>query len=323
MPKKALIFGVTGQDGSYLAEFLLGKGYSVVGVARDTKSPRNIGGIRDRIILEPFEADSRSFVESMLERHSPDEVYNLAAQSHVGESWERLSETVEACAVLPARIIESIHRLGGGIKFFQASSGALFGGGMRTAQNETAPANPGDPYSLAKYLPHRLVKMFRVRYGYFFCSGILYNHESPRRPESFVSRKITKAAARIKLGKQSELRMGNLNSVRDWGYAPDYVKGMWMMMQSEAPDDYILSTGKGHTVLEFAQAAFHLAGLELEDHLVVDEKLVRPNDGIMVGDPTKIEKALGWKAETPFEEMIKKMVDADIELELRNQDGED
>jgi GDPmannose 4,6-dehydratase len=314
--KTAVIFGVSGQDGSYLAELLLAKGYTVVGVVRPGSGTGNLKGIKEKLVFETLDMDDPGFCGSMLDRHRPDEVYNLAAQSHVGESWDRLVETVEAGAMLPARIISAIHKAGGGIKYFQASTGAIFGGTMfgnaQKAQTEDTPIDPRDPYAAAKYLPHRLVGMYRERYGYHFCSGILYNHESPRRPESFVTRKITRAAARISLGSEDKLRLGSLDSVRDWGYAPDYVKGIWMMVQSERPDDYILATGVGHTVREFVETAFSMAGLDWTKHVVVDDALIRSNDGVMVGDPSKIAKELGWRAETSFEEMVRIMVEADI-----------
>jgi GDPmannose 4,6-dehydratase len=312
--KTAVIFGVSGQDGSYLAELLLSKGYTVVGVVRPGSRMENLAGMEERLIFETLEIGDPGSCGDLLKRRSPAEVYNLAAQSHVGESWDRLAETVEAGAALPARIISAIHKAGGGVRYFQASTGTMFGS-AREVQTETTPLDPRDPYAAAKCLPHRLVGMYRERYGYHFCSGILYNHESPRRPESFVTRKITRAAARIKLGLQDTLKLGSLDSVRDWGYAPDYMEGVWAMMQSGRPDDYILATGVGHTVREFVEAAFSIAGLDWTKHVVSDEALVRANDGVMVGDPSKIERELGWKAGTSFEEMVRIMVEADIEKE--------
>jgi GDPmannose 4,6-dehydratase len=313
--KTAVIFGVTGQDGSYLAELLLAKGYTVVGVVRPGSRMDNLAGIKEQLIFETLDMGDPGFFGALLERRRPDEVYNLAAQSHVGESWDRLAETVEAGAVLPARIISAIHKAGGGgVRYFQASTGTMFGSAGEV-QTETTPLDPRDPYAAAKCLPHRLVGMYRGRYGYHFCSGILYNHESPRRPGNFVTRKITRAAARIKLGLQDTLKLGSLDSVRDWGYAPDYMEGIWMMMQAGRPDDYILATGVGHTVREFVEAAFSIAGLDWTKHVVTDEALVRVNDGVMVGDPSKIEKELGWKAGTHFKEMVRIMVEADIEKE--------
>jgi len=317
MPKKALIFGVNGQDGSYLAEFLLGKGYSVTGVVREGSGLGNLTGIRDRFSLESFGGSGGSFMDTLLEKHAPDEIYNLASQSHVGQSWDRLDETFEAGAMLPVRMLDAVHRMGGGVKFFQASSAAVFGVPSTEVQDEGTPVSPCDPYGVAKSVPHMLVGLYRERYGYHLCSGILYNHESPRRPLSFVTRKITNAAARIKLGKQGEVRLGSLDSVRDWGYAPDYVKGFWAMLQSEKPGDYVLATGKGRTVREFAEAAFTLAGLELDKYLVEDTSLVRPNDGRLVGDPSKAERELGWKPSTSFEDMVGIMLKADLDMESK------
>ena len=314
MPEKAFIFGINGQDGSYLAEMLIEKGYDVAGAVRGGSSLHNLASVRGRVCIETLDLSGPAFVRSLLERHCPGEVYNLASQSHVGRSWDSVAETVEAGALFPARIIDAIHGMGGGIKYFQASTGALFCG-ADSIQTEQTPLSPCDPYGFAKYLPHRMVAAYRERYGYHFCSGILYNHESPRRPESFVTRKITKAAARIKLGKQSELRLGNLDSVRDWGYAPEYVRGMWMMLQAKKPDDYILATGKGRTVRDFVETAFRLAGLDWREHVAVDESFVRPNDGLLVGDPSKIGRELGWKAEMSFENMVRAMLEADLELE--------
>lgn len=313
--KKALIFGINGQDGSYLAEFLLGNGYRVAGVVRRGSRLDNLDGVIGDVVIERMDEADPSSVGALLEKHRPDEVYNLAAQSHVGQSWDRLAETVQAGVILPVRIMEALHKAGGGGGFFQASTAALFGRPGEAVQTEATALYPRDPYGIAKYVPHRLAAAYRERFGYRFCSGILYNHESPRRPSSFVTRKITRAAARIKLGRESGVTLGSLDSVRDWGYAPDYVKGMWMMLQPERVDDYILATGKGRTVREFAETAFRLAGLDWREYVRVDGALARGDEGVLVGDPSRINRELGWYAETGFEEMVGIMIDADMRLE--------
>lgn len=316
MARKALIFGIAGQDGSYLAEFLVEKGYGVAGVVREDGPLQNLASVRDRLVIETFDSDP-AFVRQLIARHSPDELYNLAAQSHVGASWDRLVDTVEAGTILPARIIEAVHKTGMPVRCFQASTAALFGSNPRGPQDEDTPMHPSDPYGISKYAAHRLSVVYRERYGHHFSTGILYNHESPRRPQNFVSRKITNAVARIKLGREKTLVLGNLGSVRDWGYAPDYVEAAWMMLQADAPDDYVIATGKGRTVREFVEAAFGLAGLDWEKYVEVDASLMRPDEGALVGNPSRINERLGWKPKTSFDEMVGKMLDADMELESR------
>ncbi|HEX9860947.1 MAG TPA: GDP-mannose 4,6-dehydratase [Nitrospirota bacterium] len=316
MARKALIFGIAGQDGSYLAELLVAKGYDVAGVVREDGPVQNLAGVRDRIVIETFD-DDPAFIRSLLARHQPDELYNLAAQSHVGASWDRLADTVEAGTMLPARIIDAVHKLGLPVRCFQASTAALFGSLGGGPQDEDTPMLPSDPYGISKYAAHRLSVVYRERYGYHFSTGILYNHESPRRPRNFVTRKITNAVARIKLGRENTLVLGNLGSVRDWGYAPDYVEAAWMMLQPDTPGDYVIATGKGRTVREFVETAFGLAGLDWEKYVEVDASLMRPNEGALVGDPSRICERLGWKPRTSFEDMVGKMLDADMELESR------
>jgi GDPmannose 4,6-dehydratase len=313
--KTAIILGAAGQDGSYLAELLVGKGYRVVGAEIDGAPLANLDPVRDRmaVVTAPtWDADS---IAGLVGEHMPDEFYNLAAQSHVGTSWERISETLASGALLTAGVIEAVRKAGGHARVFQASSAAIFAKGPDGPKSEDSPIGPVDPYGVSKYASHRLVEICRERQGLFLCNGILYNHESPRRPVSFVTRKITNAAARIKLGKQDRLALGSLDSVRDWGYAPDYALGMWMMLQAGEPRDYVLATGIGHTVRDLLDSAFGHAGLDWKGYVDVDEAFVRPDEPMLVGDPARINAELGWKAETGFDDIVGIMLEADMELE--------
>lgn len=313
--KSALIFGINGQDGSYLAEYLLKKNYRVIGITRAGSDLWGLSKIKDKIAVLSLDYRRDRVLEELLEEYSVKEVYNLASQSHVGQSWEKLVDTFDSAAMLPVRITSAIHAMGSGIKYFQASSAAVFGRPEQTPQSESTPMCPNNPYGLAKFAAQQIVSYYRDRFGYFICSGIFYNHESPRRSLDFVSRKITNTVAKIKLSKADKIELGTLDSIRDWGYAPDYVEGAWMMLQAEAPRDYILATGKGHSVQQFLEEAFNVVGLNWKDYVHIDESLFRTNDSSYIGNPEKIMHDLGWSAKTSFKEMVRIMVEADLELE--------
>lgn len=315
MAKNALITGITGQDGSYLAELLLEKGYKVYGLRRRTSTPmmENIEHIKNEIeFIEGDLLDQGSLINAV-KRSNPNEVYNLAAQSFVATSWEQPVLTGQATALGVANILEAVRLTKPEAKFYQASSSEMFGKVVETPQKETTPFYPRSPYGVAKVYGHWITVNYRESYDMFACSGILFNHESPRRGVEFVTRKVTDAVARIKLGLQSELRMGNLDAKRDWGFAGDYVKAMWLMLQQDKPDDYVISTGETHTVQELVEIAFGHAGLNWRDYVVIDPKFVRPAEvDLLLGDSSKAQKALGWKLEVGFEDLVKMMVDSDM-----------
>jgi GDPmannose 4,6-dehydratase len=324
MAKRALITGITGQDGSYLAELLLGKGYEVHGVVRRSSSVnrsridhlRNSeSGPNPQLRLHYGDlADSVALVKLLYELQ-PDEVYNLAAQSHVRVSFEIPEYTSDITGVGAGRILEAVIESGIGkkVRFYQASSSEMFGKVQAVPQRESTPFYPRSPYGCAKAFAHYLTVNYRESYGLFACGGILFNHESPRRGESFVTRKITLAAARIKLGLQKELHLGNLDARRDWGYAPEYVEGMWRMLQAEQPDDYVLATNETHTIGDFLDAAFGHAGIDWHDHVKFDERLLRPAEvDLLIGDYSKARAALGWEPRTRMRALAELMVDADI-----------
>lgn len=317
--RSALIFGISGQDGSYLAEFLLKKNYRVIGITRDDSELWRLSKVKDKIDVLTLDYRRDRVLEDILEKYSIKEVYNLASQSHVGQSWDKLVYTFDSGALLPARIIDAIHNLGGRIRYFQASSAAIFGKTGEIPQRESTPISPNNPYSLAKASAHQLASIFRERFGYFLCSGIFYNHESPRRTLDFASRKISSHVAKIKSGRVDKIKMGNINGIRDWGYAPDYVEGAWMMLQADDPVDYILSTGKGHSVLQFLEEAFNIVGLNWKDYVEIDDSLIRTDDYVYIGDPEKIKKELGWYAKTSFKELVRIMVEADLDREVRRE----
>lgn len=316
MKKRALITGITGQDGSYLAEFLLEKGYIVYGLRRRTSTPNyeNVEHIKDQI--QWISGDLTDMV-SLLEAvriSNPDEVYNLAAQSFVAASWPQPLATAQMTALSVTNMLEAVRMIRPQAKFYQASSSEMFGKVIETPQKETTPFYPRSPYGVAKVYGHFITVNYRESYDMFACSGILFNHESPRRGLEFVTRKVTDAAARIKLGLQSELRMGNLDSLRDWGFAGDYVKAMWLMLQQDEPDDYVISTGEMHTVKELLEIAFTYVGLNYEDYVVIDPEFVRPAEvDLLLGDCTKAKEQLGWKLEVGFKELVHMMVDSDME----------
>jgi GDPmannose 4,6-dehydratase len=315
MAKKALITGVTGQDGSYLAEFLLEKGYEVIGMVRRTSTVNfeRIKHIQDQITLAPGDLVDQVSIIDILREHCPDEVYNLAAQSFVPTSWSQPVLTGEVTALGVTRVLDAIRIVDPTIRFYQASSSEMFGKVRETPQTENTPFYPRSPYGVAKVYGHWITVNYRESYGLFACSGILFNHESPRRGLEFSTHKATHGAARIKLGLDNELRMGNLDAKRDWGYAGDYVKAMWLMLQQDEPDDYVVGTGRTHSVRKLCEVAFDYLGLDWRDHVVVDPKLLRPADvDFLVADATKARTKLGWEPTVTFEELIQMMIDADL-----------
>jgi len=329
--KKALITGITGQDGSYLAEFLLGKGYEVHGIIRRSSS-FNTGRI-DSLYQDPHVPDVRlrlaygdlndaSSLNTILRTIQPDEIYNLGAQSHVRVSFEIPEYTAEVTGVGTIRLLEAIRESGQKPKFYQASSSEMFGKVQEIPQRETTPFYPRSPYGAAKLYAHWITVNYREAYNLFACSGILFNHESPRRGETFVTRKITKAAARIKLGLQQDLYLGNLDAKRDWGYAGDYVQAMWLMLQQEQPDDYVIATGETHTVREFLDVAFSHLGLDWQQYVKIDPKYYRPTEvDLLIGDATKAKKQLQWEPKVRFQELARMMVEADLEAERERLEG--
>jgi len=314
---RALITGITGQDGSYLAEFLLGKDYQVFGIVRraSTENFARIEHLRDSIELVQADLlDQLSLIE-VIERTEPDELYNLAAQSFVPTSWVQPVLTAEFDAVGVTRVLEGIRLVNKRIRFYQASSSEMFGKVREVPQRETTPFYPRSPYGVAKVFGHHITVNYRESYGLFACTGILFNHESPRRGKEFVTRKISDGVARIKLGLGKQLRLGNLGACRDWGFAGDYVRAMWMMLQQPEADDYVIATGEVHSVREFAELAFRHAGLDWREHVVEDKSLLRPAEvDHLVGDPTKARTILGWEPVVHFPELVRMMVDADLAL---------
>ncbi|MEW5595814.1 GDP-mannose 4,6-dehydratase [Peribacillus frigoritolerans] len=313
--KKAIITGITGQDGSYLAELLLNKGYKVYGLKRRTSNPNfsNIEHLLDQIELISGDLLDLPSLISAMKISNPDEVYNLAAQSFVGESWTQSIYTGQVSAIGVTNILESVRLVKPSARFYQASSSEMFGKVVETPQSENTPFYPRSPYGVAKVYGHWITVNYRESYKMHASSGILFNHESPRRGLDFVTRKITDTVAKIKLGLQKELRLGNLDSKRDWGFAGDYVKGMWLMLQQEKPDDYVLATGRTHTVKEFVEVAFQHAGLDWKEYVIQDEKFMRPAEvDLLLGNPQKANDKLGWQPEVTFEQLVKSMVDHDL-----------
>jgi len=318
--KRALITGITGQDGSYLAEFLLGQGYEVVGMVRrsSTVNFERIQHIQEHIEIVSGDLLDQISLIDILERFRPGEVYNLAAQSFVQTSWAQPVFTGEVTALGVTRMLDAIRLVDADIRFYQASTSEMFGKVRAIPQNEETPFYPRSPYGVAKVYGHWITVNYRESYNLFAVSGICFNHESPRRGLEFVTRKITHAAVRIKHGLQKELLLGNLDSQRDWGYAPDYVRGMWLMLQQDTPQDYVLATGRTHNVQRFAELAFQAVGLDWRDHVRQDARLIRPADvALLVGDPSKARAQLGWEATTTFEQLVQIMVDME-EKTLKN-----
>ena len=324
MPKRALITGITGQDGSYLAELLLAKGYEVHGIVRrsSTVHRTRIDHLRER----PTEESARLFLHygdladsvalvKLIYQIQPDEVYNLAAQSHVRVSFDIPEYTGDITGLGAQRILEAIIETGIGkkVRYYQASSSEMFGQVQAVPQTETTPFHPRSPYGCAKVYAHHLTVNYREGYGLFACNGILFNHESPRRGENFVTRKITLAVARIKAGLQETLQLGNLDARRDWGFAPEYVEGMWRMLQADAPDDYVLATNETHSIREFLEAAFGYVGLDWRNHITFDPRYLRPAEvDLLIGDYAKARRLLGWEPRTRMVALARLMVDADI-----------
>ena len=327
MTKKALITGITGQDGSYLAEFLLGRGYEVHGIIRRA-STFNTHRI-DHLYLDQHDPENRLFLHygdlddgvrlvTLLNQIQPDEVYNLAAQSHVRVSFDEPVHTGQVDAMGAIGLLEAVRMTGAGCRYYQASTSEMFGA-TPPPQNEDTPFYPRSPYGAAKVYAYWITRNYREAYDMFAVNGILFNHESPRRGETFVTRKITRAVARIKAGLERDVYLGNLDSIRDWGYAPEYVEGMWRMLQADQPEDFVLATGVGGTVREFVETAFSHAGLDWQEHVKFDPRYLRPTEvDALVGDPSKAKLKLGWKASVHGRELARIMVDADIEA-LRHE----
>lgn len=329
--KKALISGITGQDGSYLAEFLLGKGYEVFGIIRRSSS-FNTGRI-DPIYEDPHvphrrlhlvygDLNDASSLNHIIRTVQPDEIYNLGAQSHVRVSFDIPEYTGEITGLGTIRLLEAIRESGLKPKFYQASSSEMFGKVQDVPQRETTPFYPRSPYGAAKVYSYWVTVNYREAYDLFACNGILFNHESPRRGETFVTRKITKAAARIKLGVQQDLFLGNLDAKRDWGFAGDYIQAMWMMLQAPKPEDYVIATGETHTVREFLELAFNRLQLDWQKHVKIDSTYYRPTEvDLLIGDASKAKRDLGWEAKVRFEELAYMMVDADLAAEQERLEG--
>jgi GDPmannose 4,6-dehydratase len=329
MSKRALITGITGQDGSFLTELLLEKGYEVYGIIRRSSS-FNTDRI-DHLYQDPHEPGTRlrlvygdlndsSSLNTLIRQIRPDEIYNLGAQSHVRVSFDVPEYTGEVTGIGTVRLLEAIREAGIKPKFYQASSSELYGKVVETPQKETTPFYPRSPYACAKAYAYWITVNYRESYQMFACNGILFNHESERRGETFVSRKITRAATRIKLGLQQKLYMGNLDARRDWGYARDYVEAMWLMMQADEPDDYVIATGETHSVREFLAEAFGYLGLDWEKYVEIDPRYFRPAEvDLLLGDPTKARTILGWEPKVSFKELVKIMVDSDMKLAEREQ----
>ncbi len=314
--RRALITGITGQDGSYLAELLLQKGYTVVGMVRPSSAKpfERIAHLRGRIILRQADLLDQESLIHLIREIQPHEIYNLASQSFVPTSWEQAVLTAECTAVGVTRLLEAIRLVDPGIRFYQASTSEMFGKVQEAPQHERTPFSPRSPYGVAKLYGHWITVNYRERYGLFACSGILFNHESPRRAKDFVSRKVTDGVARIKQGLATELHLGHLEARRDWGYAGDYVQAMWLMLQHESPDDYVIATGETHSVREVVEIAFARAGLNWQACVAEDPALTRQIEThLLQGDASKAKRVLGWQPAVGFRELIEMMVDADIE----------
>lgn len=316
--KVALITGITGQDGSYLAELLLDKGYKVVGIKRRTSiiSTSRIDHLFENpnFVLEYGNMNDSGSLHRLLMTHRPDEIYNLAAQSHVRVSFDTPQETADFVAMGTLRLLEAMRNICPKAKFYQASSSEMFGDNPENPQRETTRLMPASPYACAKVFAHNICRNYRESYGMHISSGILFNHESPRRGETFVTRKITRAAARIKLGLQNKLYLGNLEAKRDWGFAGDYVKAMWLMLQQTSPDDYVIASGETYSVQHFLETTFKIAELNIEDHIEIDERLFRPHEvPLLLGDSSKAKNLLGWTPETSFDELVEMMYKSDLE----------
>ena len=317
MTKRALITGVTGQDGSYLAEFLLAKGYEVAGLVRRSSSPNHerIDHLLDRVTLIPGDLLDQTSLMAALNDFQPDEVYNLAAQSFVQTSFTQPVLTGETTALGVTRLLDAIRMVNPEIRFYQASSSEMFGQAQEVPQVETTPFHPRSPYGVAKVYGHWITINYRESYDLYACSGILFNHESPRRGLEFVTRKITNAVAQIALGQADSLALGNLDAQRDWGFAGDYVEAMWLMLQQDTPGDFVICTGETHSVREFLEVAFGHVNLSYEDYVTIDERFFRPAEvDLLVGDASLAKEKLGWTPKTDFTTLVTDMVDADLAL---------
>lgn len=316
LAKRALITGITGQDGSYLAELLLSEGYEVYGVVRraSTENYERIEHLRGKITLLQADLLDQSSLVQVIRESNPTELYNLAAQSFVPTSWAQPVLTAEFTAIGVTKVLEAMRAVNPEIRFYQASSSEMYGKVLEVPQSEETPFYPRSPYGVAKVYGHYITVNYRESYNLHASSGILFNHESPRRGLEFVTRKVTDGVARIKLGLASELRMGNLDAQRDWGFAGDYVKAMWLMLQQDKPDDYVVATGETHTVKELVQLAFDRVGLDWEKYVVIDPRFIRPAEvDLLIGQPAKANKVLGWVPETSFPTLVNMMVDADMD----------
>jgi len=317
VPKTALVTGITGQDGSYLAELLLKNGYRVVGMTRRTSTEvhERIEHIVDDVEILSGDLLDQSSITSIVSEIVPDEIYNLAAQSFVPASWSQPVLTGEFTALGVTRVLEAIRQVNPAIRFYQASSSEMFGNAVESPQTESTPFYPRSPYGVAKVYGHWITVNYRESYDLFACSGICFNHESPRRGKEFVTRKISDGVARIKLGMATQLRLGNLDAQRDWGYAGDYVRAMWLMLQQACADDYVIATGATHSVRDFVRSAFEAAGLgSFEPYVVIDPRFVRPAEvDVLIGDAGKARKMLGWTPTVSFDELVATMVEADLE----------
>jgi len=325
--KKALITGITGQDGAYLAKFLLDKGYEVYGTYRRVSTPNfwrlMYLGIFNKINLIPIELiDAGSLIEA-IKSSDPHEIYHLAAQSFVGASFEQPIGTGDISGLAVARILEAIRQVNPNIKFYQASTSELYGKGNTSAQNENTSFSPASPYAAAKLYGYWITRIYREGYGIFACNGILFNHESPLRGLEFVTRKISNGSAKIALGVQKELKIGNMNSKRDWGYASEYVEAMWLMLQQKEPDDYVIATNEAHSVKEFVELAFDIVGLDWHKHVKIDKRFLRPIDvEFLQGDYSKAKKKLNWEPKVKFKELVKIMIKEDLNRWERYLNGE-
>jgi len=329
MTKRAFVTGPSGQDGSYLCDLLISKGYEVHGLVRQTTqfTPDKWGHLRNAmnagLVIHHGDVMDASLMRTLIEDVKPDEVYNLAAQSHVGQSFDQPINTVGVTALGPLHLLEAIRRSGTKARFYQASSSEMFGKVQETPQQETTRFYPRSPYGCAKVFGHDITKNYREAYGLFACSGILFNHESERRGENFVTRKITRAVGRIKAGTQHDLVLGNLDVKRDWGYAPDYVEAMWLMLQQDAANDYVIGTGECHTVQEFIDIAFAHAGLDPKKYVRTDPKWIRPAEvDTLRANPSRAMHALGWKPRVSFDELVVRMVNHDIALAVKEKEKE-
>ncbi len=315
MPKTALLTGISGQDGSYLAEFLLDKGYRVVGVVRRSSAPNlwRIEHLLDRVDLRPADLLDQLSILRLIDEVQPDEFYNLAAMSFVPASWDTPLLTGEFNSQGVTRVLEAIRQVKKDTRFYQASSSEMYGKVRAVPQSEDTPFHPRSPYGVSKVFGHYITVNYRESYGMFACSGILFNHESPRRGLEFVTRKVTDGVARIKLGLSDTLPLGNLDARRDWGFAGDYIKAMWLMLQQDTPDDYVVATGETHPVRELVEVAFSHVGLDWEKYVKLDPRFIRPAEvDLLIGDPTKARTQLGWKQEVDFRGLVTMMVDADV-----------